>query len=155
MCLNLNTLTYYLAGSQVQRFDPTAYIQDRQHRLKEADVKKLVYIIFSFCHLWQRRSLMLSLLGTTVWILFFLCQTEEGTEGPGDVARRPWEGALTFPRGLSSDGPVRQQRPEFIRGAAREQELLWKLVSGYGWNAQKSFQVVWWRPSSVVESLLR
>ncbi|XP_062414259.1 centrosomal protein CCDC61 isoform X2 [Pungitius pungitius] len=27
-------------GSQVQRFDPTAYIQDRQRRLKEADLKK-------------------------------------------------------------------------------------------------------------------
>ncbi|TNN88623.1 Coiled-coil domain-containing protein 61 [Liparis tanakae] len=27
-------------GSRVQRFDPTAYIQDRQRRLKEADVKK-------------------------------------------------------------------------------------------------------------------
>ncbi|XP_068456119.1 centrosomal protein CCDC61 isoform X2 [Clinocottus analis] len=27
-------------GSRVQRFDPTAYIQDKQRRLKEADVKK-------------------------------------------------------------------------------------------------------------------
>ncbi|XP_068572453.1 centrosomal protein CCDC61 isoform X3 [Cebidichthys violaceus] len=27
-------------GSRVQRFDPTAYIQDRQRRLKEADLKK-------------------------------------------------------------------------------------------------------------------
>ncbi|XP_029029712.1 centrosomal protein CCDC61 isoform X2 [Betta splendens] len=28
-------------GSRVQRFDPTAYIQDRQRRLKEAELKKL------------------------------------------------------------------------------------------------------------------
>ncbi|KAL3042491.1 hypothetical protein OYC64_020426 [Pagothenia borchgrevinki] len=28
-------------GSQVQRFDPTAYIQDRQRRQKDADLKKL------------------------------------------------------------------------------------------------------------------
>lgn len=48
MCLNPNIPTYYLTGSRVERFDPTAYIQDRQRRQKEADVKKLVSILFPF-----------------------------------------------------------------------------------------------------------
>lgn len=41
----------YLTGSRVPRFDPTAYIQDRQRRLKEAEFKKLVSIIFPFTSL--------------------------------------------------------------------------------------------------------
>lgn len=38
----LDLLIEYLAGSRVPRFDPTAYIQDRQRRQKEAEIKKLV-----------------------------------------------------------------------------------------------------------------
>lgn len=34
--------TSVFAGSRVPRFDPTAYIQDRQRRQKEAEIKKLV-----------------------------------------------------------------------------------------------------------------
>lgn len=42
----------YFIGSRVPRFDPTAYIQDRQRRQKEAELKKLVYVNFSLLHLW-------------------------------------------------------------------------------------------------------
>ena len=84
---------------------------------------------------------------TTDWcciccLLRFVCQTEEGTAGHTDITCRPWEGAFTLQRGLSSDGPVWQQRQEFIRGAQREQELLWELVSGYGGNGPNSVQVM-------------
>lgn len=38
---------YSPKGSRAARFDPTAYIQDRQRRLKEAELKKSVPVVFS------------------------------------------------------------------------------------------------------------
>lgn len=46
LCFDLSIPTYYLPGSRVPRFDPTAYIQDRQRRQKEAEIKKFVSTIF-------------------------------------------------------------------------------------------------------------
>lgn len=40
--MDLSTDMYYFTGSRVPRFDPTAYIQDRQRRQREAELKKLV-----------------------------------------------------------------------------------------------------------------
>lgn len=40
--------TCYCAGSRAPRFDPTAYIQDRTRRQKEAELKKLVHVILLF-----------------------------------------------------------------------------------------------------------
>lgn len=40
--MGLGTDMYYVTGSRVPRFDPTAYIQDRQRRQREAELKKLV-----------------------------------------------------------------------------------------------------------------
>lgn len=40
--------TYYPSGSRVPRFDPTAYIQDRQRRQKETELKRLVSVVFLF-----------------------------------------------------------------------------------------------------------
>lgn len=42
LCMGLSTDMYYVTGSRVPRFDPTAYIQDRQRRQREAELKKLV-----------------------------------------------------------------------------------------------------------------
>lgn len=50
---------FYLTGSRVPRFDPTAYIQDRQRRQKEADLKKLVSVKFPFKSLTIHWYLML------------------------------------------------------------------------------------------------
>uniref|UniRef100_A0A8C4III2 Centrosomal protein CCDC61 n=1 Tax=Dicentrarchus labrax TaxID=13489 RepID=A0A8C4III2_DICLA len=47
-------------GSRVPRFDPTAYIQDRQRRLKEAEVKKLVSINFPAIQRKVRRDMLTS-----------------------------------------------------------------------------------------------
>lgn len=70
------------------------------------------------------------------------CQTEEGPEGHVDVTHCPREGAFTFTGGLSSDGPVQQQRQEFICGVERESELLGELVSGHGGNGSNPVQVM-------------
>lgn len=73
--------------------------------------------------------------------LFSLRQTEEGTQGHVDIAKRPRERALTLKGGLSPDDALQQQRQEFVSGAGRKQELLRELVGRYGGNGQNSVQV--------------
>lgn len=69
------------------------------------------------------------------------CQTAEGEERHADVPHHTWERPLSFQRGLSSAGPRRQQRQEFVYGAPRQQELLRELISRYGRNGQNALQV--------------
>lgn len=70
-----------------------------------------------------------------------ICQTEEGEERHVDIPHHTRERPLSFQRGLSSVGPLRQQRQEFVHGAARQQELLREFISRYGGNDQTAVQV--------------
>uniref|UniRef100_A0A3B4H2I9 Centrosomal protein CCDC61 n=1 Tax=Pundamilia nyererei TaxID=303518 RepID=A0A3B4H2I9_9CICH len=52
--------TSVFAGSRVPRFDPTAYIQDRQRRQKEAEIKKLVSSLCEYTQRKVRRDMLAS-----------------------------------------------------------------------------------------------